>query len=158
MKAPTPGMLAAGLLGVTVFTLMMVGPPGSYTPPPEPQSTGPASSSISVNGFTLTSDTVDLPIDEQQYPDGPHADVINANCTSCHSASMAMTQPVLSADQWKATVTKMKDVYKAPVAEKDIPAIVDYLTAMSAAQDRVPIGKDQNTAPGTAPDVSGGTG
>ena len=29
MKAPTPGMLAAGLLGVTVFTLMMVGPPGS---------------------------------------------------------------------------------------------------------------------------------
>lgn len=158
MKAPTPGMLAVGLLGVTVFTLMMVGPPGSYTPLPEPQSTGPTPSSISVNGFTMTSDTVDLPIDEQQYPDGPHADVINANCTSCHSASMAMTQPVLSADQWKATVTKMKDVYKAPVADKDIPAIVDYLTAMSAAQDGEPTGKAQDTAPGTAPDASGGTG
>jgi hypothetical protein len=151
-------MLAAGLLGVTVFTLMMVGPPGSYTPPPEPQTTGPAPSSISVNGFTLTSDTVDLPIDEQQYPDGPHADVINANCTSCHSASMAMTQPVLSADQWKATVTKMKDVYKAPVADKDIPAIVDYLTAMSVAQDGAPTGKAQDTAANAAPDASGGTG
>jgi hypothetical protein len=54
---------------------------------------------------------------------------------------MAMTQPVLSADQWKATVTKMKDVYKAPVADKDIPAIVDYLTAMSAAQDGAPTGR-----------------
>jgi hypothetical protein len=58
---------------------------------------------------------------------------------------MAMDQPVLSADQWKATVTKMKDVYKAPVV-KAYPAIVDYLTAMSAFADGAPTGKAQDTA------------
>jgi hypothetical protein len=100
-------------------------------------------SNVAFGGFTLTSAAIDLPIDDQQYPDGPHADVINANCTSCHSASMALTQPALTSDQWKSTVIKMKEVYKAPVAEKDIPAIVEYLTALSAKQgSAAPAGKD----------------
>jgi hypothetical protein len=44
MKAPTPGMLAVGLLGVTVFTLMMVGSPAATPrcPNPNPQGLHPA--------------------------------------------------------------------------------------------------------------------
>ncbi len=83
--------------------------------------------------------------------------MINANCTSCHSASMALTQPALTADQWTATVTKMKEVYKAPVSEKDIPSIVDYLTALSAKQgSAAPAGKESGSQ--GAPDAPGGTG
>ena len=110
----------------------MPSPPESRSSPSLPSSRSAPSPPVSVSarGFSLTSTSVDLPADDATYPDGPHADVINANCTSCHSASMALTQPALSADQWKATVTKMREVYKAPVAEKDVDAIVAYLTAM----------------------------
>ena len=48
-------------------------------------------------------------------------------CLACHSASMALTQPPLKPEQWKATVEKMRDVYHAPIEPGDVPAIVDYL-------------------------------
>jgi hypothetical protein len=32
-------------------------------------------------------------------------------------------------DFWQAEVTKMIKVYGAPIEEKDVPAIVDYLAA-----------------------------
>ncbi len=157
MKVPSIGTLSFGAVGLAALVLIAIGPPGSHVPAPPPAPSGPTPSSVSFGGFTLVSNSVDLPMDEQQYPDGPHADVINANCTSCHSASMALTQPALSAEQWKATVTKMKEVYKAPVADKDIPVIIDYLTALSAKQD--------GTAPAvtgagaqSSPDAFGGTG
>lgn len=157
MKIPSIGTLSFGAVGLAALVLIAIGPPGSHVPPPPPAPSGPAPSSVAFGGFTLTSAAVDLPIDDQQYPDGPHADVINANCTSCHSASMALTQPTLTADQWKATVVKMKEVYKAPVAETDIPAIVEYLTVLSAKQGgAAPATKDP--AQQSAPDASGGTG
>jgi len=68
---------------------------------------------------------------------------MNQNCTACHSASMVLAQPALSATQWKAEVEKMRNAYKAPVQEKDVPAIVAYLTALS---DKI--------APGTATKAS----
>lgn len=124
MKAPSFGVLAFSTIGVTGLVLVAIGAP-SERPAPLPVATSsPTPSSVSAQGFTLTSAAVELPDDEQGYPDGPHADVINANCTSCHSASMALTQPRLSADQWKATITKMREIYKAPVAAKDVDAIV----------------------------------
>ena len=121
MKTPSPGMMAAGLIGLTGIILVSIGAPSSRKAPvPISEMSEPApAASVSARGFSLASTSVDLPADDATYPDGPHADVINANCTSCHSASMALTQPALSADQWKATVTKMREVYKAPVAEKD---------------------------------------
>ena len=61
---------------------------------------------------------------------GPGSDPVNANCTACHSADMVLTQPTLSKTTWQAEVTKMIKVYKATVAEEDIPAIVDYLSKL----------------------------
>lgn len=157
MKVPSIATLSFGAVGLAAVVLIAIGPPGSHVPSPPPAPSGPAPSNVAFGGFTLTSAAIELPIDDQQYPDGPHADVINANCTSCHSASMALTQPALTADQWKATVTKMKEVYKAPVSEKDIAAIVDYLTALSAKQGSAAPASKESGSQG-APDASGGTG
>jgi sulfite dehydrogenase (cytochrome) subunit B len=54
---------------------------------------------------------------------------VQGNCLSCHSSAYVSTQPVLTKAQWTAEVTKMKNVYGAPIADDAVPAIVDYLTA-----------------------------
>lgn len=161
MKSPSLGMLVIGGLGLTVLTLAIIGPPGSHTPPQPATvqvSREPAPATVSAEGFTLVSSSIELPIDDANYPDGLHAEIINANCTACHSASMAQTQPALSADQWRATVVKMRDVYKAPVADRDIAAIVAYLTAMPGQTTAPATGRAQDPDPKVAPDVSGSTG
>lgn len=87
------------------------------------------------NDFALTSTDVTFPDDsDQMYPDGPHADLMNQNCVACHSPSMVLTQPPLTRDKWQEEVDKMRNTFKAPVAEADVPAIVDYLVALSAKQ------------------------
>lgn len=92
----------------------------------------PAPARVTANGFTLTSSTIALPVEEPFFPDspdgGPKADTINADCTACHSASMTLTQPALSPEAWAGVVHKMRDVYHAPVPEEDVPAILAYLT------------------------------
>lgn len=51
-----------------------------------------------------------------------------ANCLACHSAQYAQMQPPASPrTYWDATVRKMKKPFGAPLAEEDIPIIVDYL-------------------------------
>lgn len=160
MKAPPFGIVAFGMVGVAAILLAVIGAPKDRHPASNVSSTSaPAPApSVAANGFTLASASVELPDDTGTYPDGPHADVINANCTSCHSASMAMTQPALSADQWKVEVTKMREVYKAPVPESAVPDIVAYLTSMPTQKAAPATGKAQDPAPKAAPDVSGGTG
>lgn len=139
MKEPSFGKLVVALLLVVVAVLVAIGAPHDRPPPPVPSASySPVPTSVAARGFTLTSVAVDLPLEEPPYPDGPHADVINQNCTACHSASMALTQPKLSADQWKAIVTKMRDTYHAPVTAADVPAIIDYLTAMPSQRGGTP--------------------
>ena len=154
MKIPAISTLAFGFVGLTAIILVAIGAPGSHDAPPPPVPAAPAPSSVSAGGFTLTSTSVELPIDETGYPGGPQADLINANCTACHSASMALNQPPLSKDQWTAEVTKMRETYKAPVAEKDLAGIVAYLTAMSPRQSGSTVAAD----PRSEPDTSGGSG
>lgn len=139
MRTPSFGTLSFGLVGLAALVLVAIGPPGSRSVKTDPVAATPPPPSVSAGGFTLTSTSVDLPIDDGVYPDGPHADVINTNCTSCHSASMALTQPRLSTEQWAAIVKKMRETYKAPVLETDVPAIVAYLTAMSGKLGPEPI-------------------
>ena len=51
-----------------------------------------------------------------------------ANCTMCHSAEYMLYQPPSAArPYWDAMVHRMKTVFKAPIADEDMPEIVDYL-------------------------------
>jgi cytochrome c5 len=87
-------------------------------------------SAVSANGVTLRSVNVDLP-DSGRMFEGPGADAVNANCLACHSAGMVLTQPKLARAAWQAEVEKMRKTYKAPIDEKDVPAIVDYLAGLA---------------------------
>ena len=82
--------------------------------------------------LTLKSVSVDLP-DRGTMFSGPGSDVVNNNCLACHSAGMVLNQPALPAAVWQAEAEKMIHVYKAPVDEKDVPAIVEYLTRIRGA-------------------------
>jgi mono/diheme cytochrome c family protein len=51
-----------------------------------------------------------------------------ANCVACHSAEYMIYQPPnASRPYWDAMVKRMKIVFKAPLDDADMPAIVDYL-------------------------------
>ena len=78
----------------------------------------------------LKSLDLDLPTNNQTFPPGPGADAANGNCRACHSVEMVLNQPPLPKAAWEAEVAKMRNVYKAPVSEKDVPDIVSYLTAV----------------------------
>ena len=53
-----------------------------------------------------------------------------ANCTMCHSAEyMRYHPPNAARPYWDAMVHRMKTVFKAPIADEDMPAIVDYLAS-----------------------------
>lgn len=160
MKRISFGTLAFGMVGAFAVTLAVIGAPSSRPAPRAIATTSspPAPPSVSARGFTLTSVSDDPPSDDAQYPDGPHADVINANCTSCHSASMALTQPRLSADQWKAIVSKMRETYHAPVGEDDIQAIVTYLISMPGQGAVAQTGKAIDPSRENASDAAGITG
>ena len=74
---------------------------------------------------------VEFPQSDRGLPEGPGREVVLSNCFTCHSAGMILTQPPLSKAVWQAEVAKMRNVYKARVDDKDVPAIVDYLTAIN---------------------------
>jgi hypothetical protein len=80
--------------------------------------------------IALTSIIVDLPQGQRDLPNGPGADAARGICLACHSAGMILNQPTMAKAGWEAEVAKMRNVYKAPVDEKDVPTIVDYLTAI----------------------------
>jgi mono/diheme cytochrome c family protein len=81
----------------------------------------------------IKSTTVDLPAGDSMFPGGAAADAINNNCLACHSADMVLNQPDLPKATWEAEVHKMINVYRAPVDEADVPAIVEYLASTKGA-------------------------
>jgi cytochrome c5 len=89
--------------------------------------------------FAFQDASVTLPDDVTALPPGPNVDVVTANCTGCHSPSMILTQPRLTRAAWEGEVTKMVKVYKAPVAEADMPVIVDYLVATNEQLTKAPL-------------------
>lgn len=80
--------------------------------------------------LALKSVTVTFPSGENVFPGGKSAEKLNTNCLICHSARMVLTQPALSKATWAEEVAKMRKAYGAPVAEADVPAIVDYLSGL----------------------------
>ncbi len=82
--------------------------------------------------FAFSDVSIRLPEDTARFPVREGSDAMNANCSGCHSTSMILLQPALNTDEWKATIKKMREVYKAPVNPDDEPAILAYLEATSA--------------------------
>ena len=78
------------------------------------------------------SEQVELPADSLAFPDGPNVKIVTQNCLACHSADMVLDQPLLPRATWTAEVTKMRNVYKAPITDADAALIVDYLAATHA--------------------------
>jgi hypothetical protein len=102
-----------------------------------PAGAAAASAALSPNAprtFRLTSVSVELPTSTVEFPTPPNAQAITANCLACHSAGMVLTQPNFSRATWAGVVDKMIHAYKAPVAEGDVGAIVDYLQATKGAK------------------------
>jgi cytochrome c553 len=81
----------------------------------------------------IKSTTVELPSGDSMFPGGARADAINNNCLACHSADMVLGQPPLPRAIWEAEVHKMINVYRAPIGNADVPAIVDYLASIRGA-------------------------
>lgn len=100
--------------------------------PPEAKPAESAST-VSGDGFTLQSVAVELPAETRFFPAGPAAELLDSNCTACHSASMALAQPPLPPEKWATIITKMREVYKAPIAETDVPALAEALAAQQTA-------------------------
>jgi mono/diheme cytochrome c family protein len=74
----------------------------------------------------------DLPNETAAFKPGPNLEVVQNNCTGCHSADYIAIQPrgpKFKKDFWQAEVTKMIKVYGASIADADISKIVDYLAA-----------------------------
>ena len=73
-----------------------------------------------------------LPDETAAFKPGPNLEVVQNNCTACHSADYIKTQPrgeKFKKEFWAAEVTKMIKVYGAPIEDSDVGKIVDYLTA-----------------------------
>lgn len=124
------GILIAAIVAIV---LLAIGAPHDRPPPvPTPAPTVPVPS-VAGGGLTLTSASIELPADDATLPAGPGADVANRVCTACHSASMILTQPSLTSEQWTAEIKKMAEVYKARIAPDEATTIHAYLTGMTAA-------------------------
>jgi len=74
--------------------------------------------------------TIVLPADSVQLKPSPLPGYAKAqaNCVACHSAEYMLYQPPTAPRAyWDAMVKRMKAVFKAPIDDADMPAIVDYL-------------------------------
>lgn len=78
--------------------------------------------------------SITLPDDPNELPEGPGRQAVMDNCTACHSPSTMLQQPKVPREKWEATVAKMIKLYKAPVDEKAVPQIVDYMVAVQSKQ------------------------
>ncbi|MCP3402933.1 MULTISPECIES: cytochrome c [unclassified Bradyrhizobium] len=72
-----------------------------------------------------------LPDEVAAFKPGPNLEVVQGNCSACHSADYVSTQPPMKDKKafWQAEVTKMIKVYGAPIDDADVGKIVDYLAA-----------------------------
>ena len=72
-----------------------------------------------------------LPDETAAFKPGSNLEIVQSNCTACHSVDYIKTQPqgpTFKKDFWQAEVTKMIKVYGAPIEDADLGKIVDYLS------------------------------
>ncbi|MBU6499616.1 MAG: hypothetical protein KGJ41_06790 [Rhodospirillales bacterium] len=85
-------------------------------------------------GLVLKSVKVALPEGNLTFPGGKAADAINANCVTCHSAGMVLTQPNMPKAAWDMEVHKMINAFRAPIDPAAVQPIIDYLAGLKAPQ------------------------
>lgn len=73
--------------------------------------------------------TITLPPETAAFKPGAGAELAQANCMTCHSAEYIATQPRMPRKFWEAEVKKMKEKFAAPLADENLAALADYLTA-----------------------------
>jgi hypothetical protein len=129
--------IVGGAIAAVGVILLAIATPVEWADQPagaaEVTPVAPTPSIVAGGGVTLKSVNVNLPRSDRTFPGGSKADTINNDCLICHSAGMVLTQPSLSRAEWQAEVEKMRDIFKAPFAAEDVPAIVDYLANLSDA-------------------------
>jgi mono/diheme cytochrome c family protein len=93
---------------------------------------GPNAPKTAVNagGTAIRSVGFEFPAADHAFPPGDGVELVNNNCTACHSPGMILTQPKLTPAAWTGEVQKMQHTYQAPVADADVPAIVAYLATL----------------------------
>jgi mono/diheme cytochrome c family protein len=80
---------------------------------------------------------IQLPPDGEQLRASPLPGYAKAqaNCVACHSAEYMLYQPPTAPrGYWENMVKRMKVVFKAPIADEDMPVIVDYLVKTYGAE------------------------
>jgi hypothetical protein len=119
-------VIAAGTALVAAFGLSS-GPQAQSAPPAPPSGGGGSdgSAGTAVHSITLPN----LPV---ELPPGPAAgrDTVGTACTFCHSNRYILDQPAFPRQTWTNEVNKMRTTYGAPIAEQQVPAIVDYLVSI----------------------------
>jgi competence ComEA-like helix-hairpin-helix protein len=60
-------------------------------------------------------------------PEGEGKSLVATSCSGCHDLGQVINQ-AKTAPRWSATVKKMIAANQAPIDERDIPQIVDYLS------------------------------
>lgn len=74
-------------------------------------------------------------VPEDEAAPGPGRELFIAHCSSCHSVDyIRMHAPFGTRALWEASVTKMRNVFKAPVGDDDARAIVEYLSVAYGPQ------------------------
>jgi len=81
-----------------------------------------AATAIAVEDWTLPGETPAL-------KSTPGAELVQANCLICHSTEYITSQPPLTREQWKASVTKMQQKFGAPLTAENVEPLLDYLTS-----------------------------
>ena len=97
----------------------------------------PLFATAAIAGLVLASATAapvsyTLPDETAAFKPGPNLEVVQNNCTACHSADYIQAQPrgpKFKKDFWQAEVTKMIKVYGAPIDDAAVDKIVEYLAA-----------------------------
>lgn len=122
-------------LGFAGAVLVAIGPP-SRPRRPEPAKAVDRPSSVSGGGFELVTSSIDPPLDEPAFPAAEGVEALNRHCTSCHSPTMVLSQPLLTPEKWGGIVSKMIDAYGAPIETSEKRRIVVALTTLQATGER----------------------
>jgi mono/diheme cytochrome c family protein len=95
-----------------------------------------AVAAFATSAFAVTK-IIQLPPDAEQLRASPLPGYAKAqaNCVACHSAEYMVYQPATAPrGYWENMVKRMKTVFKAPIADEDIPVLVDYLAKTYGAE------------------------